>query len=155
MGRLKQHRQYIMLLLTGWLCGLLCGAIAVMIYSGYQLDLMHQQLNRLQISVQEKTEQLEKLSEHSRNTKQLVKTIEIELTLDSDEAEHELLLTALKQHYYNVLGKEVTSLDPDLLLAMIDNRLLRLNDHTYQVTVTKVVVASRLKIWATASLKKF
>jgi hypothetical protein len=50
------------------------------------------------------------------------------------------------------LGKEVKSLDADILVQVIDKRILRFDDTEYQLTVNKLVLSDILKLWVGVSL---
>jgi len=50
------------------------------------------------------------------------------------------------------LGKEVKRLDADILLQVIDKRIMKFNGAEYQLTVNKLVLSDILKLWVNVSL---
>ena len=50
------------------------------------------------------------------------------------------------------LGKEIKSLDADILVQVIDKRILRFDSTEYQLIVNKLVLSDILKLWVGVSL---
>jgi hypothetical protein len=59
---------------------------------------------------------------------------------------------AIKEKYASSLGKEIKSLDPDILVQVIDKRILRFDEAEYQLTVNKLVLSDVLKLWVSISV---
>lgn len=59
---------------------------------------------------------------------------------------------AIKEKYASSLGKEVKNLDADILVQVIDKRILRFDEAEYQLTVKKLVLSDVLKLWVGVSL---
>jgi len=53
----------------------------------------------------------------------------------------------IKEKYNSLLGKKVKDLDADLLLQIIDQRILKMNDKEYRLNVNKLILSEILKIW--------
>ncbi|MFA6984570.1 MAG: hypothetical protein WC276_11540, partial [Sedimentibacter sp.] len=58
---------------------------------------------------------------------------------------------AIKEKYASSLGKEIKSLDADILVQVIDKRILRFDNTEYQLTVNKLVLSDILKLWVGVS----
>ena len=50
------------------------------------------------------------------------------------------------------LGKEIKSLDAEILEQVIDKRILKLNNGEYQISVSKLMLTDILKLWVKVSL---
>jgi hypothetical protein len=152
MGRVNDRRAaYFLFLLTGFLSGLLLGTTLVTTYMGYKLDKSYEQVNSLQIAVKEKDDRLEKLEESINTKKFIIKKIEVVLQFEGDALEKTFLIKYIKDRYYSLLGKEVSSIDPDLISEVIDHRIVRVSSRDYKLVSFKIVVSDVLKVWVTAA----
>ncbi|WP_312202675.1 hypothetical protein [Anaerospora hongkongensis] len=149
---MANRKSYFIFLLTGFLGGLCAGAILVTAYTGHELDTAYQHIHALQTTLKEKDALLEKLEVSSKKKATVIKKIEVDLQLSGDQADKDALMIHVKEQYYPLFGKEVTNLNPDLLTAVIDNRVIRLEDRDFRLSVRKMVISDTLKIWVTAVL---
>lgn len=152
MGRLTVGRfSCLVFLITGLAGGIMLGAIAATAYAGHELDRAYNQVSYLQIALKEKDERLKKLEDLSNPKKHVVRNIEIMLQFDGDDLEKTYIVQAIKNKYFSVVGKEIRTIDPDLLPEVIDNAILQINKRSFKVTVQKIVLSEVLKIWAAAA----
>lgn len=149
---MDNHKSYLIFLLTGFLSGLLLGTILITVYTGHELDKSYQQINELQTTVKEKDARLEKVEDASNKKRFIIKKIHVELQLEGDELEKSSLVKHIKERYYIILGKEVKDLDPDLLVGIIDNRIMRLDSRSFKLIVQRIVISDVLKVWVTATV---
>ncbi len=151
MDRLSRQRYALpVCLLTGLFGGVLIGASLVTLLLGYRLDDSLQRISHLQAAVNEKDARLAKLEESVNKKKFILRRIEVVLHFSGDETEKTALDKYVKERYSNLVGKEVGSIDTDLVAEVIDNRVVRINNRDYRLTAGRILVADVLKIWVTA-----
>lgn len=151
---MANRKPYLFFLLTGFLGGLWLGAILVTTHIGHELDSSYQQIKTLQTTLKEKDARLEKLEVSSKQKGPVIKKIEVDLLYEGDQLDKAALANHIKEQYYMLFGKEVSTLNPDLITGVIDNRIVRFDDRHFKLTVRKIVISDILKIWVTASLLK-
>ena len=100
----------------------------------------------------EKETQLRRLEESVDRTKYLLKKIEVNLIYDGDELDKIALEKSIKEKYGQLLGKEVTAIDIDLVAEVVDDRIIKLEEREYQLKLQKIMLAEVLKIWVAVSL---
>ena len=137
--------------ITGLSGGIMLGAIATAVYAGHQLEQAYSQVTVLQVSLKEKDDRLKKLEDLANPKKQIIKNVEIILQFEGDDLEKTYITQAIKDKYICVVGKEIRTVDPDILPEVIDNRILLINKHRFKVTVQRIVLSDVLKIWAVAN----
>ncbi len=151
MERLSRGRYALpVCLLTGLLGGMLVGASLVALLLGYRLDDSLQRISQLQAAVNEKDARLAKLEESVNKKKFIVRRIEVVLLFSGDETERTPLDKYVKDRYSSLVGKEVGSIDTDLVAEVTDNRVVRLSSRDYRLSVGRILVSDVLKIWVTA-----
>ena len=153
MDRLSRPRYSLPICLLAGLCsGFLTGITLVAVLLGYRLDDSLQRINYLQAAVNEKDARLAKLEESVNKNKFILRRIEVVLHFSGDEMEKTSLDKYVKNRYSSLVGKEVGSIDTDLVSEVIDNRLVRINNRDYKLSVGRILVSDVLKIWVTAVL---
>ncbi|MDT8902124.1 hypothetical protein [Anaeroselena agilis] len=153
MDRLSSRRYALpVCLLAGLFSGFLLGAILVAALLGYRLDESLQRISSLQAAVNEKDARLAKLEESVNKRKYILRRVEVVLSFSGDEMEKTALDKYIKSRYSGLVGKEVGSIDAELAAEVVDNRVVRINNRDYRLTVGKIVVADVLKIWVAVAL---
>lgn len=149
MDPIKKSRQriYGIFLGTGFILGILIGIIFITLIVSYKIDEFHEQVHHLQSAIADREVRLQKLEEVINHRRYLVKDINIRLEFDGDYLERLSLEKALKDRCNILLGKEVKTIDWDLVIAMIDNRILRLQNIEYQAHVNRLVIAEVVQLW--------
>lgn len=150
MGQLKKHRfKYGLCFVTGFVLGVLIGVSALCILVSYRMDMFYQRITYLESIIQDKDAQLEHL-EKTINTRSLIlKNIEIVLVFNGDEIDKIKIEKAVKEKYRSLLGKEVEKIDADIVIEVVDNRIMHIEDRKYQLHVNKLILTETLKICIT------
>ena len=136
--------------IVGLLCGVLLGSVIIMMLVSYRMDECYEKIAYLDKTIEEKDNKLDKLEKSINNSELVLKDIEIILNwkmehvnqIDSIEIEK-----AIKEKYNLLLGKEVKSIDIELLEQIIDKRILKFDDGEYKLKVAKIVLTDILKLW--------
>lgn len=150
---MKRRHAYAVYLLTGFCGGLLFGAACVMLLIGQKLDDAYRQVSYFQAASSEKDVRLQKL-EDSFNTRQFIlKKVEVHLQCEGDSTENTGLEKYIKDRCHNLLGKKVNDIDTDLILEMLDNRIIRLNNIDYKLTVQRTILSDILQLWVKVTVE--
>jgi len=134
-------------LITGFISGLFIGAAAISTLVSYRIDSYHARIRELEISVEDRDAQLEKLKESINKSRFVLKDIEIVLEYEGDEIDRITIEKHIKNKYRNLLGKEVRNIDTDILIEVIDKRIFKLEEREYSLKVERLVLTEVLKLW--------
>lgn len=151
MERLKRHYAYAVYLLTGLCGGLLFGAACVMLLIGHKLDDAYRQISYLQATSNEKDVRLQKLEDSFNTRKFILKKVEVHLQCEGDNTENTGLEKYIRERCHNLLGKKVNDIDTDLVLEMLDNRIVRMDSIDYKLTVQRIILSDILQLWVKAT----
>lgn len=136
--------------MAGVLIGILIGAVSFMLVVSYRMDLLYKKITYLEQILQDKNAILKKF-EKNINTKSLtIKGIEVVLTFGGNEIDKMQIQKVIKEKYISLLGKEVKKVDPDIVVEVIDKRILKIGNRDYKLKVNKLLLTEILKIWVTA-----
>lgn len=145
--------KFIICFITGLLWGAVIGSLGISVLVGYRMDAFHEQIAYLEHTIADKDEKLDKLEKSINNTNIVLKDISVMLEFidlsdeQVDQIDNIEIEKAIKEKYTPLLGKEIKSLDADILVQVIDKRILRLNNAEYQLSVNKLVLSDILKLW--------
>lgn len=132
---------------AGVLIGLLIGAAALNIVISNRMDSFYKQIAYLEQIIQDKNSVLEKF-EKNVNTRNLrIKRIEVVLGFSGDEIDKINIEKSIKDKYSSLLGKEVNSLDPEVIIEVADKRILKIEGKEYKLKANKLVITEVMKIW--------
>ena len=132
---------------TGIIIGILIGAAAFNIMVSYRLDSLYKRIAYLEQIIDDKNAVLEKF-EKNINTKSLrIKRIEVVLVFDGDEIDQINIEKSIKDRYSALLGKEVNKIDSDLIIEVVDKRIMKISDKEYKLKVNKLILTEEMKIW--------
>lgn len=154
MGKISSKGyKFFICFLTGLLWGVIIGALGISTLVSYRMDSFYEEIVYLEHTIIDKDEKLEKL-EKSINTSNIVlKDIVVNLDLSNfskeqvDKIDNIEIEKTIKEKYRSSLGKEVKNLDADILMLVIDKRIIKLDTAEYQLTVNKLVLSDVLKLW--------
>lgn len=144
--------------ITGLLWGTVIGAVGISMLISYRMDAFYKEIAYLEHTIADKNEKLEKLEKSINNSNIVLKDISIvlEFTNLSEEQINQIdniqIEKAIKEKFRTLLGKEIKNLDADILIQVIDKRILKLNNAEYQLTVNKLILSDVLKLWIEVSL---
>lgn len=132
--------------ITGLLLGILLGAIALSTIVSYKLDEQYKRITYLENTIQDKDARLQKLENSINNKNVVLKDIKIALDFDGDEIDKIDIEKAIKEKYTSLLGKEVKTLDEDLIIEVVDKRIFKIEDREYKLQVSRLVLTETLRI---------
>lgn len=132
---------------TGIIIGILVGAAAFNIMVSYRLDSLYKRIAYFEQIIDDKNAVLEKF-EKNINTRSLrIKRIEVALVFDGDEIDQINIEKSVKDRYSELLGKEVNKVDSDLIVEVVDKRILKIEDKEFKLKVNKLILTEVMKIW--------
>ena len=121
----------------------------------YRIDSYHEKIVSLENTVGENkikyTKLKESLEELDKN-KFIVEDIAVYLIYDNvekdifDKIQFEKYI---KKQYENILGKEVDTLDMELLVKVVDTDVFILEEKEYRLKVERILLSKVFKIWVT------
>lgn len=158
MGKMRKIiYPFIICFITGLLWGVIVGAVSISMLISYRMDSFYERIAYLENTITDKDDKLAALEKSVNNSSVVLKDIEVVLEfadLDADKIDQidniEIEKT-IKEKFRSSLGKEIKSLDADILLQVIDKRILKIDGAEYQLTVNKLVLTDILKLWVIVS----
>lgn len=144
--------------MTGLVWGIIIGAVSVSTIVSVRMDVFYEKIAYLENTITDKEEKLSKLEKSINNNSTVLKDIEVilEFVNFSEEQINQIdnieIEKSIKEKFRSSLGKEVKSLDAELLHQVIDKRILKFDGSEYQLTVNKLVLTDILKLWIKVSL---
>ncbi len=133
--------------LVGMATGGLIGILGMTILISYRLDQFYEEIAELKSVIEEKDERLNKLEESTNKQRFILKEVKVELIFEGDEIDEIELKKHIRNKYITLIGKEVKSIDTDLLEVVIDRRMMELGKNRYQLFIRKVILTDVLEIW--------
>ncbi|SHJ69197.1 hypothetical protein SAMN02745975_02643 [Geosporobacter subterraneus DSM 17957] len=148
MGRVKNRGTALFIVfITGMIIGGLIGILSISTFVSYRLDQDHEIITELKNTIEDKNLRLEKLEESINQQKIILKEIQVELVFEGNEMDAITLEKHIKEKYVKLIGKEVKDIDIDLIEAIIDRRIMKVNGKEYQLFVEKIHLTDILRIW--------
>lgn len=148
MGKLRKKKLgHIICFITGLITGILIGIVILSILVSYRMDEHYKRIISLENIIQDKDTKLEKLEKSIRTRNSILQNIEVNLIFDGDEMDKIDIEKAIKEKYITLLGKEVKSIDSDILVEVVDKRILKLEKKEYKLRVEKLILTETLKIY--------
>ncbi|AET66081.1 hypothetical protein Desor_0374 [Desulfosporosinus orientis DSM 765] len=132
---------------AGIIVGVIIGAAALNIVISNRMDSFYKQIAYLEQIIQDKNAILEKF-EKNFNTRSLrIKRIDVVLDFRGDEIDRINIEKSIKDKYSSLLGKEVNSIDPELIIEVADKRILKIQGKEYKLKANKLIITEVMKIW--------
>lgn len=148
MGKLKKTGlKFIFCFIVGMIAGILIGVSALSIIVSYRLDMQYKEISYLENTIKDKNARLEKLEKSINTQGVILKNIEIVLSFDGDEIDGIDIEKTIKEKYTSLLGKEVKTIDADIIIEIVDKRILKIQDREYKLQVDKLILTETLKIF--------
>ena len=159
MGEIKNSSGYKFLIcfITGLIWGTVIGSLGISMLVSYRMDAFYEKIAYLEHTIADKNEKLDKLEKSINNSNIVLKDISVilEFAILSQEKVDKIdnieIEKAIKEKFNPSLGKEIKNLDADILVQVIDKRILKFNNAEYQLTVNKLVLSDVLKLWVGVS----
>lgn len=152
-----QDYKFIICFITGLLWGTVIGSLGISILVSYRLDTFYEKISFLEHTIEDKNEKLAKLEKSINNSNIVLKDIIVILEFSNlsqeqiDQIDNIQIEKAIKEKFRSLLGKEIKNLDADMLMQVIDKRILKFNNAEYQLTVNKLMLSDILKLWVGVS----
>ncbi|HKM02119.1 MAG: hypothetical protein GX818_10225 [Tissierellia bacterium] len=159
MGEIKNSSGYKFLIcfITGLIWGTVIGSLGISMLVSYRMDAFYEKIAYLEHTIADKNEKLDKLEKSINNSNIVLKDISVILEFANlsqekvDQIDNIEIEKAIKEKFNPSLGKEIKNLDADILVQVIDKRILKFNNAEYQLTVNKLVLSDVLKLWVGVS----
>ena len=94
-----------------------------------------------------KLEKLEKSLDAINNMQYILKDIEILLNYEGNELDKLEVEKVIEDKYKNLIGKEVSSIDVELVSQVIDKRILIFDEKKYKLKVEKLLLSQVMMMW--------
>lgn len=143
---------------TGLLWGVIIGAIGISTVVSYRIDSFYEKIAYLENTIVDKDEKLDKLEKSINQSNIILKDIVVYMDFSSfskeqvDQIDSIYIEKTIKEKFRTLLGKEVNNLDAEMLMQVVDKRILKLDSAEYQLTVSKLVLSDVLKLWVKVSV---
>lgn len=148
MGGIKTRRPAIMFgFIAGIFTGVLIGLWVMVTLVSYRMESFHKMNAYHESVIKEKNTQLEQLEKSVNKGKYILKSVEVIFLCENEEVDILLFETELKKKYNTLLGREVQSLDAEMIAEVADKRIFRMDNGQYQLFVQKLILAENLKLW--------
>lgn len=141
--------------LVSFLLGILLGASALSIITGFHLDQAELEIRQLYARLADQSEQIAVLEKSlAQRQKTTVREIEIHVSFpesrqgnDHDKLEIE---KNIKQLLKNVRGQEISALDPLLISGIIDGRTIKIANSTFLLKVKGTLISEKILMYVDA-----
>ena len=153
MGKIKKRSiAFLVTLLAGTIIGAILGTVVLNALISYRIDQYVRQIQYLEGIIQDQEIRFKKLEESINNKKLILKDIKIFLIYEDEDNEEDemdkiILAKYIKEKYTSLLGKEIKTIDVDLVTSVIDKRIMKISGKEYQLKVTKIILTDTLAIW--------
>lgn len=135
---------------TGIVWGALIGSALTTIIVSYRVDLFYEKIAYQESIIEDNEEKLKKLEKSINNSNIVLKDIQIIIEADEEQINsinNIEIEKAIKEKFNSSLGKEVRNLDADILMEVVDKRILKFDEAEYKIDVKKLSLSDTLKIW--------
>ncbi|MCS4464103.1 hypothetical protein JTT01_07565 [Clostridium botulinum] len=106
-------------------------------FISYRIENYHRKITYLNNIIEDQQVRLEGLENKLSKKKLIVKKIEVDIKFKNKEIEDELVAIELEKHikekFNNLIGKELDNLDGDILVQVVDNRIMKIKNKQYKV----------------------
>lgn len=133
--------------LTCFMIGVILGSASLVFVVSYRVDSYYKKVKYLENTIKDRDIRLEKLQDSFDKSKFILSDIEVIMKFDGYELDKITIENIIKSKYSTLLGKEVDSIDTDIILQVIDDTVIRLNRKEYIVNIEKLVLSKELKLW--------
>lgn len=158
MAKIRGMVKFLLSILMGIVIGGFAGVVGYNALVSYRIDEYLEEIHYLRTVIEDKDTRLQKLEESINKQKVILKEIQIELVFAEEEEGDKIdTLTvekAIKERYSNLIGKEVKTIDIDMIEAVIDTRIMRTESSEYRLKVAKIILTDVLYIQVKTELSE-
>ncbi|MGF7056951.1 hypothetical protein [Brassicibacter mesophilus] len=155
MGKIKSVKiKFFISIIAGIIIGVIIGSSIIIALVSYRIDKYYEEIQKLNIAIEERDERLKKLEQSINSKKLILKDIEILLVHEGDDIDKITIEKYVEDKYHKLLGREVDTIDSDILEEIIDKRIFKVSNKEYRLKVIKIILTDILKIWIETELTK-
>ncbi|NFL73614.1 hypothetical protein FDB83_14320, partial [Clostridium sporogenes] len=148
---MNKKNKYFFSFCVGLIVGGLIGIIFFSLFISYRIENYHRKITYLNNIIEDQQVRLEGLENKLSKKKLIVKKIEVEIRFKKKKSEDELVAIELEKHikekFNNLIGKELDKLDSDILVQVVDNRIMNIENKQYKIKVEKIIIAQNIKFY--------
>lgn len=128
--------------------GFFLGAVSMFVFSGQQLEDLYQERERLKVDLFETRDRLTRLEDlwESRH-EEIVREIKIDLEMEKDTYGELSIKKAIQEIVSDLVGEKVHSLNPTLVIRMLDERKIKADEREYHLDLQAVVISETLTLY--------
>ncbi|OWZ84697.1 hypothetical protein [Natranaerobius trueperi] len=150
--------KYLWKIRLGWfLIGILIGAYISFHYFSQELESLYWEKTELDQELTQTEERVSKLEEELRNMEEQwsqyppqSKVKKTDIVVDYDNTQVELAIEEFCQEIASeVIGHQVSQLEPNLIYQLFDKREVSINDSKYKIEVDSLIITEELTVWVT------
>lgn len=129
-----------------FLLGILLGTSMINLLHGRSVDKMYWEKEELKIALFETSKRLSKLEDQlAIRHNPLVREVKIEIETEEDDFTKQALRQAINQIAGDMIGEELSSINPQLLYQMLNKREIKLQDgRIFQSEIMWLVVSDQI-----------
>ncbi|SCN24906.1 hypothetical protein N3C_2048 [Clostridium sp. N3C] len=140
-------KNYFILFYTGIIVGGLFGIISYNALVSHRIDEYHQKIKALELLIEDKDLRLEKLEDTIDKNKLIVKNINITLNHKEDDLTRIGLEKNIRETLNKFVGKEVHTVDAEMLWEVVDGRIVKIADKEYKIKLNKLLISETIMVW--------
>ncbi len=145
-------RTELIYLLVVFLLGIILGATLLNLYLSQQIDRLIYEKNSLENQLEENQKQIENLEKNLEEQKHnFVKSINIKLESDLNKHSQQAVKEKIQNLLSRVPGQEISKIEPLLLRDIINERLINVDDNTFQLHLLYLVLQEDLELYIEVS----
>ncbi|PAB60360.1 hypothetical protein CCE28_05545 [Anaeromicrobium sediminis] len=153
MGRVGSGKlKYFISTIAGIIIGCVIGSSMIIALVSYRIDKYYEEIRKLNIAIEAKDERLKKLEQSINRHKLILKDVEIVLIHEGDEIDKITIEKYAEEKYCKLVGREVKTIDIDIIGEIIDGRIFKVTNKEYKLKVAKMFLSDVLKIWIETKL---
>ncbi len=128
--------------------GFILGAVSVFISSGRQMEQLYQEREELKVSLFETRERLNRLEDmwESRG-EEIIREVQIVLRMEQDTFGELSIKQAIQEIVKDLVGEKVRTLNPSLVIKMLDGRKITADEREYLLELEAVVISETLSLY--------
>ncbi|AWZ49048.1 hypothetical protein C3495_09595 [Clostridiaceae bacterium 14S0207] len=142
-------KKYLIFFVTGCLVGILVSIISFTIFFTHKIEKNYSKIRKMQIVLEEKNKELERIKTSIKVDKYTVNEIEVKIDFKSkvDEVTTYILEKSIKDKFSSLIGREVNNIDVEMLEKVIDNRIMYVENSKFLLKLKRISVSERIKIF--------
>lgn len=142
--------KFLLTFISGFISGVLIGTSLMCSFVSYKIDSFYEKIATLENTIKEKDAKLQNLEKAINSKNSVLKSVEPVLIVDEntvDEMDKIDIEQIIKEKFLSLIGSEVQNLNADIIMMVIDNRIIKLNEKEFFLQVEKLVLTENLKLW--------